>query len=290
MRIRPRVAWEAWRCDRLLPLLLPECRTLESSKVELGWIKASMPDSVGRAVRARYWRYPLQYVLGTQPFGSVEVRCGRKVLIPRWETEEWCMRLADSIEQNSSSIRKLVLWDLCTGTGCIPMCLHEQLHAKKIPVEITAIDVSPDAVRLAQHNCKGRNIKIIQQDILASKSIPHELHGERIDVLTCNPPYIPRKHFSSGTTKSVKLFEPHLALIGDKEFYDNLLAKWLPNTNSFIYEIGDESQFRYVKDRLENKEWTVDLFIDSNGKPRCVYGYRNDVGHITEIFKAFASL
>lgn len=281
MRIRPRTVFDAWRCDKLLPLLLPECRTVDRAQLELRWIRERFGTAgeVSRAARARYWRVPLQYILGTQPFGAVEVRCAPKVLIPRWETEEWCVRLGELTKETKTT--GLVVWDLCTGTGCIPMCLSEMLKDR---VSITAMDVSPHAIRLANLNCKGRdNVRIVRQDIL--KFDPHQLH-ERIDMLTCNPPYIPKTTFSKGTAKSVKLFEPHLALIGDKEFYDNLLNTWIPHINSFVYEIGDQSQFQFLRDGLaHDKDWTVALFTDSNEKPRCVYGYRNNLPHIKQIFR-----
>lgn len=287
MRIRPRTVFDAWRVDPLLPLLLPECRNIEQARVELSWIRSRFNTNsteVARAVRARYCHFPLQYILGTQPFGPVEVRCGRKVLIPRWETEEWCVRLGEAVHRSDKKF--VTIWDLCTGTGCIPMCLSEMLKSK---ASITAVDIAPEAIRLAGENCDGRdNIRVLHQDVLKMTPRTFLKTDARIDILTCNPPYIPEKEFGISTAKSVKLFEPHLALVGDKEFYANLLNTWIPHINSFIYEIGDESQYRYVKDGLaHNREWTVGLFTDSNEKPRCVYGYRKKEPHIRQILHDF---
>lgn len=72
--------------------LLPACRDLQSAANELRWIREHVQDTKSPIpAELRVWKLsekrgkgiPLQYVLGTQPFGDLEIRCRPGVLIPR---------------------------------------------------------------------------------------------------------------------------------------------------------------------------------------------------------------
>lgn len=98
-RIRPSVLFKAYWENPLLPLLLKECRTLESARNELRWLRehALRTSQTRQPTRPTPgWRtrlmsmchrrsrgYPLQYILGDQPFGDLEILCRPGVLIPR---------------------------------------------------------------------------------------------------------------------------------------------------------------------------------------------------------------
>jgi len=97
-RIPPSLIWKARSISRLLPLLLPICRDLRLARSELRWLKEhAIKISQGRFVRhdtpelllehyvARRARgEPLQYILGSEYFGDLEVKCRPDVLIPRF--------------------------------------------------------------------------------------------------------------------------------------------------------------------------------------------------------------
>lgn len=96
-RIPPTLLRHARRIDRLLPPLLPVCRDLSSSQNELKWLGehaaevACKRGIVGdekrllqRYVTRRARGEPLQYILGTEFFGDLEIKCRPGVLIPRW--------------------------------------------------------------------------------------------------------------------------------------------------------------------------------------------------------------
>lgn len=85
----------------LLPRLLRPCRDLASARNELRWlrehaIRADPFQAKPNQTRLRWQQYlsqlcrerargkPLQYILGSQPFGSLEILCRPKVLIPRY--------------------------------------------------------------------------------------------------------------------------------------------------------------------------------------------------------------
>lgn len=144
---------------------------------------------------------------------------------------------------NSKSERPLRVIDLCTGTGCISLLLHALLAPHFQNLSITGIDISPLALNLAQKNLQ-HNLQIGQlapsatadihfhrADVLGdgsdstppiklllqypcAKSVSNQSKHTQCDLLISNPPYISRTEFHNGTTaRSVRLFEPELALV-----------------------------------------------------------------------------
>ena len=96
-RIPPTLLRHARRIDRLLPPLLPVCRDLQSSQNELRWLGEHAAEVVAsqhvgtsnqrhllqQYVNRRAKGEPLQYILGTEFFGHLEIKCKPGVLIPR---------------------------------------------------------------------------------------------------------------------------------------------------------------------------------------------------------------
>ncbi|KAF6241405.1 hypothetical protein HO173_000115 [Letharia columbiana] len=103
--------------------------------------------------RSRARGKPLQYILGSQPFGEVEILCRRGVLIPRPETENITTHLASLLlSPPSRPQHPLRILDLCTGTGCIPLLLHSLLAPHIPSLHLHGVDVSPAALNLAAKN------------------------------------------------------------------------------------------------------------------------------------------
>lgn len=80
--------------SKLLPLLLPTCRDIPSARNELRWLRehaiertvssgASWQALLHKSCVQRGRGKPLQYILGNQPFGDLEILCREGVLIPR---------------------------------------------------------------------------------------------------------------------------------------------------------------------------------------------------------------
>lgn len=254
------------------------------------------PNAISQFMRLYKWKckgIPLQYLIGWQPFGSLKILCRPHVLIPRWETEEWVFDLGKCI-LSQSHLTNLKLVDLCTGSGCIPLLLMKMTRNKNVFKSINAIDVSPYALNLTRRNFIHNHLqnssifKVFSGNILKPSTVSQLLpNGAKIDILTCNPPYISKESFEHDVEDSVKNYEPHLALIGDLEFYQNLISSWLPHINSFVYELGSYKQYHYIKEELyrwnqkpANEKWFLGIKFDSNGKLRCVYGYTNTMKSI----------
>ncbi|KFY12383.1 hypothetical protein V491_06813, partial [Pseudogymnoascus sp. VKM F-3775] len=243
----------AFTINPLLPPLLRTCRTLPSAHNELRWLRqhvdARLETKFGRKkdvpallrrrcivnlVKKRARGVPLQYILGSQPFGDLDILCRKGVLIPRQATEEYTCRLS-SILLSTPSLRtdtkQIHILDLCTGTGCIPLLLLSLL-SPTLETTVTGIDISPTALALARlnttHNSpplSSAHARFAPGDVLATgvtlldeAQCAREDEGwwygdERFDVVTANPPYISRLGFNRDTERSVRNFEPRLALV-----------------------------------------------------------------------------
>ncbi|PYK73151.1 MAG: peptide chain release factor N(5)-glutamine methyltransferase [Verrucomicrobia bacterium] len=100
--------------------------------------------------RRRGQNEPLQHLLGTIEFCGNIFLCDKRALVPRPETEEFVGLVESRIVNRESRIvnREWRIVDLGTGSGVIALSL-----AQKFPeAEITATDISDDALLLAREN------------------------------------------------------------------------------------------------------------------------------------------
>ena len=142
---------------------------------------------------------PLQYVVGTAPFGNLTFEVTPSTLIPRPETLELVEWVATD-EQVRPALRLL---DIGTGSGCIAISL-----AKLLPqATVSAWDISAEALAVARRNAERNGVAIDfkQVDVL------HVTEAETYDCIVSNPPYICEAE-KAEMTDSVLLHEPHTAL------------------------------------------------------------------------------
>ncbi len=214
-------------------------------------------------------REPVQYVLGEADFYGLKFKVDQRVLIPRQETEELVHWILESVDKEAA----LRILDIGTGSGCIPITLKTKLPA----AEIHALDVSPEALALAQENADlhQKEIHFHEVDIL-DKSAWTTLPD--FDVIVSNPPYIPHKE-SHLIPDWVKEYEPNLALFvtNDKPlvFYDTIAAFALSKlkANSSLFFESNEFYAQSVKVILEAKNMrNIEVKKDLNGKERMLKG------------------
>ena len=183
---------------------------------------------------------PLQYVLGEWDFRSLTLKCDRRALIPRPETEELAERVIRFMKAGvpSSAGAPPFVVDVGTGSGCILLSLAKELDSGVF----LGTDVSPDAISLAQENAErcglsGR-VKFAVADGL------DEFDPETIDVIVSNPPYIPTAECDSLDPR-VRDFEPRCALDGGVsgvEFYERFVGdalNVLKPEGAVFFEIGE---------------------------------------------------
>jgi len=144
---------------------------------------------------------PIQYIFEDTEFYGNTFKVTPSVLIPRPETEE----LVDWILVDfGKSKNKLQVIDIGTGSGCIAITLAKHLaHAS-----VAALDVSQEALAIADENAKNNNvtIKTIQSDILRQSRL-----NEKYDIIVSNPPYV-RNLEKTEMKPNVLNNEPHQAL------------------------------------------------------------------------------
>jgi release factor glutamine methyltransferase len=160
---------------------------------------------------------PVEYITLQVDFYGCNLLICPDVLIPRQETEILVDKAASLLQAGEGK----VLWDICTGSGCIGLSLK-----KKFPAfSVTLADICPNALQVCKKNAESNalEVEIVQGDLL------EPFAGKKADYIFCNPPYIAQKEYES-LDPSVKDYEPAKALIGGESglvFYERL-AKELP--------------------------------------------------------------
>ena len=151
---------------------------------------------------------PVQYVLGETVFGGRRFHVAPGVLIPRPETFELCqwVMTADALKPASEAATEqsaAKILDIGTGSGCIACTLAAELPH----TQVTAWDISDDALRIAKSNAEalGVNVKFEQVDVLST------LHPILWNVIVSNPPYICERERTSMEGRVVD-YEPEGAL------------------------------------------------------------------------------
>jgi release factor glutamine methyltransferase len=146
---------------------------------------------------------PIQYILGYEQFYQNTFVVTPDVLIPRPETEElvtWIM------QENVLQTPRII--DIGTGSGCIALTLAANLSE----AQVTALDISPKALQVAQTNAQRLQVKVqfIEMDIL------EDAPKETFDIVVSNPPYIAEKERQTMDV-NVLNYEPETALFVPNE-------------------------------------------------------------------------
>nr|WP_197087546.1 peptide chain release factor N(5)-glutamine methyltransferase [Micromonospora sp. HK10] len=145
-------------------------------------------DRLAALVERRAAREPLQHLTGTAGFRHLELAVGPGVFVPRPETE---LLAGWGIEQAGPLTAPLVV-DLCSGSGAIALAVAQELPAARV----VAVERSPAALDWLRRNAADRAaagdtpIEVVAADVTAPDLLA-DLVG-RVDVLLCNPPYVPR--------------------------------------------------------------------------------------------------
>lgn len=160
---------------------------------------------------------PLQYILGEEIFCGLPFKVNPRVLIPRPETEELVLWIADEYGEREN----LSVLDIGTGSGCIAVSVAKKL---KLP-QVSAYDVSPEALEVAQHNAQqnGVEMSFIQKDVLSDEFL--QARGAEFDIIVSNPPYVCESE-KAQMELNVLGYEPSLALFVEDAnplvFYRNI--------------------------------------------------------------------
>lgn len=203
--------------------------------------------------RERIGGTPLQYVLGSWSFRTLELGVDRRALIPRPETEQ-VVEVALA-ELRDGDDRELVLVDLGTGTGAIALSLAVELWPRRQGLEVWATDADGDALALAAENLE--RVRATRPEAARAvrlahgcwyEALPAELQG-RVSLVVSNPPYVDDGQWEQLDAEVRQ--EPRLALVSPTgsdgtpglaaiEAVVTGAARWLGPGGVLVVEISPE--------------------------------------------------
>jgi release factor glutamine methyltransferase len=183
-------------------------------------------------VRRRAAGTPVAYLVGHREFYALDFEVTPDVLIPRPETESLVVALLDHVKAREGranfphlnpvpakgGVRPeegvVTIADVGTGSGVLAICA-----AKYVPrARVTAIDISPAALVVAQRNAErhgvAEQIHFVESDLFAG--LPT---AAMFDYIVSNPPYVSTAELTSIATE-VREYEPRVALAAGEQGTD----------------------------------------------------------------------
>lgn len=217
---------------------------------------------------------PMQYVMGEADFYGMKFIVSPAVLIPRMETEEL---VALALEKSRLYINDTIhILDLGTGSGCIAVTLAHELKQ----AQVSACDVSPEALNIAQQNAEKQHVTVnfMQVDMLDTAQCQAAFGTQEYHIMVSNPPYIPPSE-EAVMPEYVLVHEPHLALFVPEEdallFYRRLAELAMTQLVQGGYLLVEINEFRGEATVALFKEMgldAVELHYDMAGRARMVSG------------------
>jgi release factor glutamine methyltransferase len=270
------------------------------------WLAANRHRGLSHEDLQQWWELierrkqgePIQYITGETEFYGLPFRVTSAVLIPRPETEHLVEEVlkrakqprvpqvplgtgeADALSSSGPRPPTIRILDIGTGSGCIAIALAHHLPQ----AEITAIDISPDALDLARQNAAmngvADRIRFLEGDLLAPIAIA-QVPGETFDIIVSNPPYVPTADRPSLSIE-VRDHEPALALFAGPDglgIYRQLIpaafAALVPGGFLFL-EIG-YGQSAAIEELLTAAGFgSIEVQPDLQGIPRVVCAQRRN--------------
>lgn len=208
---------------------------------------------------------PIQYILGEAYFYGMTFKVTPATLIPRPETEE----LVDMIVKENQGEKDLSVLDIGTGSGAIAIALSRNLPFS----EVSAIDISPEALEIAEENAQNLHAQIafINADVFSFMPKP-----DTLDIIASNPPYIDESE-KDDMEPNVVDYEPHQALfVPDRSpllYYSRItdIAETGLRSNGRLYLEINPRHADELKTNLEKAGFAdVTILNDINGKRRFI--------------------
>ena len=223
-------------------------------------VSANIIFKLEKLILRRVNKEPISKILGRRDFWGRTFSINKNVLDPRGDTETL-------IDYVIGKPMKTVL-ELGTGSGVIAVTLACEWKE----VQVTAIDISEDALLLAQINAEKFNV---QDKIHFLKSDWFDNVEGMFDLIISNPPYVGWME-QDEISIEVKKYDPEIALFAGNDGYDAYkriipnLAKFLNPDGFVVLEIG-ASQSKKVKNMMNSFGFfDVEIVKDLFGKDRLI--------------------
>ena len=207
---------------------------------------------------------PVQHIIGKTSFYNDEFLTPPGIFIPRPETE----LIVDCIKNDFKNTSKKTLLDIGCGSGCIGITIASLYK----DFDVTAIDISDKAVKIANKNAKKldiSNIQILKKDIF-------QMDAKKFDIIVSNPPYIGINEVNK-LDNSVKNHDPLKALSDNEDglkFYKYFIknvAQLLEIDGAMYCEIPNSEITHQIIDMINNNSNIEGIFFkDLEGNKRVV--------------------
>lgn len=279
-------------CAVILSHLLGMTRTqlLAHPETELGTAETAFFE----AIRKRKSGLPVAYITGFREFWGLSFHVTPAVLIPKPDTEilvERALQIIDNIAKgketsgNADSAKKFLaqptsvsVLDVCTGSGCIAIALKHDAPG----INMTATDISPEALEIAELNAKrltNGGIRFLRGDLREGlPGAPFSDAGteDGYDLIVSNPPYVPSR--AARNLLDDGRCEPILALDGGEDGLD-LFRSLAVNVRSalrhggiFLAETGEYNAKDAASFLKDNGFSDIIVHRDLEGQDRVVEG------------------
>ena len=244
--------------------LVLETLGIPASKLFSGeTVSPEQVDLIRSLCTRRCQHEPLQYLLGSAPFGEIELEVTPAVLIPRCETEVLVGYALEHLAHNGSML------DVGCGSGAIGI-----LAACRRPdISVTALDKSPEALKVAEKNAHTlgvfRRMKFLESDLLSA------LDDQKFDLVAANLPYVTFDEYET-LAPEVKNHEPQMALTAPDEgmeLIDRLIdsvSVCMKKNAVLVLEMSPHQTARAERKLLECGFEKISVFADQFGKMRFV--------------------
>lgn len=208
---------------------------------------------------------PFAYLSGKAPFFYDEFIVSKDVLIPRPETET----LVEEAK-NVLSLKKEggVLFDLCTGCGCVGLSLKKLFPDWHVVLS----DISQEALLIAKQNAEALSLSV--ELLLGDLFAP--FFSRKAHCIVANPPYLSIDEWEKADL-SLKQYEPKIALVGGEtglEWYERFFSsaqEYMHSGSTILMEIGSTQASAVLA--LANRFGFTDSTIikDLGGRDRVIH-------------------
>lgn len=227
--------------------MLPLIETIDDKDVQ----------KVQKYAEKRKQHIPVNKIFKHTNFYGLDFKVNKFVLAPRQDSELLVDTALKYIKENQF---KTAL-DLCTGSGCLAIAIK-----KNIDIDITASDISQQALSVAKFNADKNHVKV---NFVLSNMF--ENIQDKFDIVITNPPYIATDDIDD-LDEEVKNNDPILALDGGElglDYYNIIhdnLRKHLNDNGIIIMEIGEDQ--RIMIESLFNDFELIEVVKDYNDVER----------------------
>ncbi|WOE32395.1 MULTISPECIES: peptide chain release factor N(5)-glutamine methyltransferase [unclassified Acinetobacter] len=179
---------------------------------------------------------PLAYIIGSQPFWTLDLKVTSDTLVPRPDTEILVQTVLDLSLHSHADVL-----DLGTGTGAIALALASE----RPDWQFIATDVYLPTLQVAQHNAQQHALTQVQFKLGSWFEALANDSQHRFDLIVSNPPYIDAadQHMPSLATEPQRALVAAKQGLADLELIIDQAQYWLKHKAWLVVEHGyDQAQ------------------------------------------------